>query len=123
VDKHSQFKTLGETVQTLRLASIWNVPPFEMTAGTLIMIGLLTRPAAFIASGEMAVAYFKVHILWSFFPIVNHGELPVLFCFIFLYFAVVGAGEWSLDRLLFASKRRFDQRFISVRSAQPRSAS
>jgi putative oxidoreductase len=87
------------------------------------MIGLLTRPAAFIASGEMAVAYFKVHILRSFFPIVNHGELPVLFCFIFLYFAVVGAGEWALDRLLFASKRRFDQRFISVRSAQPRSAS
>ena len=95
----------------------------EITAGTLIMIGLFTRPTAFIASGEMAVAYFKVHVLRSFFPIVNRGELPVLFCFIFLYFAATGAGEWSLDRLLFKSRRGSDQGLISARSAQSRSAS
>ena len=73
----------------------------EFIAGSLIMLGLFTRPAAFIASGEMATAYFKVHIARGFWPIVNHGELPVLFCFIFLYFAAVGAGNWSLDRVLF----------------------
>jgi putative oxidoreductase len=73
----------------------------EVIAGSLIIVGLLTRPAALIASGEMATAYFKVHAPKGFFPIMNHGELPVLFCFIFLFFAAVGAGDWSLDAVLF----------------------
>lgn len=77
----------------------------ETIAGTLIILGLFTRPAAFISSGEMAVAYFKVHVIRSFWPILNRGELPVLFCFLFLYISAVGAGEWSLDGLLFRDRK------------------
>jgi len=69
----------------------------EIVAGTLIALGLFTREAAFLASGEMATAYFMVHAPRSFWPIVSRGELPVLFCFIFLYVACRGAGPLSLD--------------------------
>jgi len=69
----------------------------ELVGGTLIMLGLLTRPAAFLCSGTMAVAYWLVHGSSSFFPIVNHGELAALYCFIFLFIATRGAGIWSID--------------------------
>ena len=69
----------------------------ELVAGTLITIGLFTRLAAFIASGEMAAAYFIVHFPQSFWPVVNRGESAVLFCFVFLYLAAAGAGAWSVD--------------------------
>ena len=71
----------------------------EIVCGPLIAAGLLTRIAAFIASGEMAAAYFKAHAPHAFWPIVNKGELPVLFCFVFLFIATVGGGRFSLDRL------------------------
>ncbi len=71
----------------------------ELTAGTLIMTGLFIKAAAFIASGEMAVAYFKGHQRTAFWPLENQGELAVLFCFAFLYMAARGAGIWSLDSL------------------------
>jgi putative oxidoreductase len=71
----------------------------EFFGGLLLLAGLFTRPVAFILSGEMAVAYFKAHFPQSFWPILNRGELPVLYCFVFLYFAVAGGGAWSLDRL------------------------
>jgi putative oxidoreductase len=70
----------------------------ELVGGLLIAIGLLTSIAAFFASGEMAVAYFKAHFPNSPIPIVNHGELAVLYCFLFLYIAARGAGPFSLDR-------------------------
>ncbi len=70
----------------------------EVVAGGLMVIGLFTVYAAFLASGEMAVAYFTVHIWSSFWPILNRGELPVLFCFLFLYIACRGAGPLSLDQ-------------------------
>lgn len=72
----------------------------EIVAGTLIMIGLLTRPAAFIASGTMAVAYWVFHAPGSnpIFPILNGGELAIMFCFVYLYIACRGAGCWSVDR-------------------------
>jgi putative oxidoreductase len=76
----------------------------EIITSILIILGLLTRPSAFIASGEMAVAYFKVHAVRALFPIMNHGELPMLFCFIFLFLAAVGAGDWSVDALIFHRK-------------------
>jgi putative oxidoreductase len=76
----------------------------EMVCGTLILLGLLTRPAAFLASGEMAFAYFIGHFPHGFWPIQNHGEPAVLFCFIFLFFAANGAGPLSVDALL--GKRR-----------------
>jgi len=79
----------------------------ELVGGTLVLFGLLTRPAAFIMSGEMAVAYFTQHVPnGGFWPIVNHGEPAVLFCFIFLYFAGNGAGIWSLDSLRSHHPRR-----------------
>jgi putative oxidoreductase len=72
----------------------------ELVGGIAIMLGLFTRPIAFILSGEMAVAYWQFHAPNGLWPIVNHGEPAVLFCFLFLYMAARGAGEWSLDALI-----------------------
>ena len=69
----------------------------EIVCGTLILIGLFTRPVAFILCGEMAVAYFRVHAPRDFWPINNGGEITVLYCFFFLYLLAVGPGAWSLD--------------------------
>lgn len=69
----------------------------ELIAGTLVTIGLFTRLAAFIASGEMAVAYFYGHFPKGFWPAENMGEAAILFCFVFLYLAAAGPGAWSLD--------------------------
>ncbi|MEH6503109.1 MAG: DoxX family protein [Cycloclasticus sp.] len=70
----------------------------ELVGGALIMLGLFTRPVAFIASGTMAVAYWMAHGSKDWFPIANGGELAVMFCFIFLFIATRGAGIWSLDK-------------------------
>lgn len=70
----------------------------ELVGGILIMIGLFTRPTAFICSGTMAVAYWMSHGMQSFFPIVNAGELAIMFCFGFLFIAAKGAGKWGLDK-------------------------
>ena len=72
----------------------------ETFGGALICLGLFTQIAAFIASGEMMVAYFKVHNPRSIFPILNHGEVVVLFCFVFLYLAFAGGGPYGLDAIL-----------------------
>src|SRR3954449_11593909 len=69
----------------------------ELVAGILITLGLLTRLAAFIASGEMALAYFIRHFPEGFWPVVNKGEAAILFCFVFLYLAAAGPGAWSVD--------------------------
>jgi putative oxidoreductase len=69
----------------------------ELVAGILITLGLFTRLAAFIASGEMAVAYFYGHYPNGFWPIENMGEGAILFCFVFLYLAAAGPGAWSID--------------------------
>lgn len=69
----------------------------ELVGGSLILIGLFTRPAAFILSGEMAVAYFMAHAPHGFLPILNQGELAVVYCFVFLYLSVAGGGAYSLD--------------------------
>ncbi len=78
--------------------------PIEFFGGLLIMSGFLTRIAAFLASGEMAYAYWTVHAPGALLPIINHGELAIVYCFLFLYFFVKGSGRFSLDQLL--SKRR-----------------
>ncbi len=74
----------------------------ELIAGLLVMLGFQTRWAAFIASGEMAVAYFQFHWKFqfssAFFPTINRGEMAVLYCFVFLYMATRGSGRWSLER-------------------------
>jgi putative oxidoreductase len=69
----------------------------EIVGGILIILGLFTRPVAFILAGDMAVAYFKVHFAKSFFPALSGGDAASLFCFIFLYLAAAGGGVWSLD--------------------------
>jgi putative oxidoreductase len=69
----------------------------EFAGGILIGLGFLTRPVAFVLCGQMAVAYFKAHFPGGFWPIQNHGELAVLYCFFFLYLAVRGAGKLSID--------------------------
>ncbi|HET7024618.1 MAG TPA: DoxX family protein [Gemmatimonadales bacterium] len=69
----------------------------EIVCGLAILIGFRASWAAFIASGEMAVAYFLMHFPHSFFPIENHGEIVVAFCFVFLYISSRGAGPWSVD--------------------------
>ena len=69
----------------------------EIVGGLLLVLGLFTRPVAFILSGQMAVAYFMAHAPQGFHPIQNGGESAILFCFVFLYLAIAGAGSWSLD--------------------------
>ena len=73
---------------------------FELVGGALIVVGLFTRPIAFILSGLMAFAYFIAHAPQGFWPILNKGELAVLYCFVFLYLAAAGGGSLSLDRML-----------------------
>jgi len=73
---------------------------FELVGGALIIVGLFTRPVAFVLSGVMAFAYFIAHAPQGFWPILNKGELAVLYCFVFLYLAAAGAGPLSLDRML-----------------------
>ena len=82
------------------MSQTWIGGVLEFYGGAAILLGLFTRPVAFVLSGEMAVAYFQFHQPQGFWPIQNHGEPAVLLCFIFLFFAAHGGGEWSIDALL-----------------------
>jgi putative oxidoreductase len=83
----------------------WFAGAIELAGGLLLLIGLFTRPAAFIMSGEMAFAYFISHAPRGFFPILNSGDGAILYCFIFLYVVFAGAGPWSLDAVLRERRR------------------
>lgn len=72
----------------------------ELVGGALLLVGLFTRPVAFLLSGTMAVAYFQFHAPGGFWPVVNKGELAALYCFVYLFISAAGAGPWSLDALL-----------------------
>lgn len=87
-------KPLAQLFSLFGLAGV-----LETFGGLLLLLGLFTRPVAFLLSGEMAVAYFMFHFPQSFWPILNRGEHVVLFCFFYLYLAAVGGGEWALDRV------------------------
>ena len=87
----------GATVEIYSLFGL--AGSLEIVGGALILVGLFTRPVAFVLSGEMAFAYFMAHAPRNLHPLLNHGELPILFCFIYLYLAFAGAGPLSLDRL------------------------
>jgi len=78
----------------------WFAGVLEVFVGVLILLGLFTRPAAFILSGEMAVAYFLGHFPQGFWPVLNQGQPAVFYCFFFLYLSAAGPGPWSLDALL-----------------------
>ncbi len=101
--QHGTAKLLGfphvATFDNLRLLSLVGVAGvLELAGGILLLLGVFTRPVAFILSGEMAFAYFLAHAQKSFFPVLNQGELAALYCFVFLYLAVAGGGAWSLMR-------------------------
>jgi len=83
----------------------WVGGVLELYGGAAVMLGLCTRPIAFVLSGEMAVAYFQFHQPNGFWPVQNHGEPAVLFCFIFLLLAAHGSGRWSIDALLRGRKQ------------------
>lgn len=74
--------------------------PFELVLGTLFLLGLFTRPVAFVAAGFCAVGYWMVHAPQGPFPIVNGGETIALYCFVFLYFVAAGPGPWSVDAMV-----------------------
>jgi putative oxidoreductase len=87
----------GATAKLLTEVGIGGV--LEAFGGTLILLGLFTRPVAFILAGEMAVAYFQFHSPQSAWTVVNQGTPAVLYCWVFLYLSAAGAGPWSLDAL------------------------
>jgi putative oxidoreductase len=100
--QHGTAKYLGfpkvEAFDNLQFMSLLGASGvLELVGGLLILIGLFTRPVAFILSGFMAVAYFMAHAPQGFYPLLNQGELAVLYCFIFLYLSVAGGGAWSAD--------------------------
>ncbi|MBW0005773.1 MAG: DoxX family protein, partial [Hyphomicrobiales bacterium] len=80
---------------------LWIQGVLEALGGVLLLLGILTRPVAFILSGNMAVAYFMAHFPKSFFPAINGGDAAVLYCFVFLFIFFAGAGPWSVDRMMF----------------------
>jgi putative oxidoreductase len=77
----------------------WVAGMLEVFGGALLLVGLFTRPVAFILSGEMAVAYFLAHAPHGFWPVLNQGAPAVFYCFVFLYLSAAGAGAWSVDAL------------------------
>ena len=88
------------------LTQFWIAGVLETFGGALIVLGLLTRPVAFLLAGEMAVAYFQAHLPRGPFPIRNGGEHVVLFCFVYLFLVAAGGGPYSLDALLRARRAR-----------------
>jgi putative oxidoreductase len=101
--QHGSAKLFGyphvpmfDNLKLLSLLGVGGV--LELVGGTLLLVGLFTRPVAFLLSGEMAVAYFGFHALDAFWPLHNKGELAALYCFVFLFFSVAGPGKFALDR-------------------------
>jgi putative oxidoreductase len=98
--EHGMSKLLGwpQPLPTPAMFTlVWCAGSIELIGGALLTIGLLTRLAAFIMSGEMAFAYFMAHAPKAHFPILNGGDAPILFCFVFLYLACAGGGPLSVD--------------------------
>lgn len=97
---HGSAKLLGFPASDMNPPAMslpWIAGVIELVAGALITIGLFTRPAAFLASGTMAFAYFLAHAPQSFFPVLNGGDSAILYCFLFLYLVFAGPGPWSID--------------------------
>jgi putative oxidoreductase len=97
---HGTQKLLGFPASDMNppmLSMFWFAGLIELVAGALITVGLFTRPAAFVASGTMAFAYFIAHAPQHFFPALNGGDAAILYCFFFLYLVFAGPGEWSVD--------------------------
>jgi putative oxidoreductase len=106
--EHGLSKVFGFPQGTVReLFTLgWYSGVIEFAGGALLAVGLFSRTAAFIMSGEMAVGYFMSHAPHSFFPLVNRGDAAILYCFVFLYLAIVGPGPWALDNIGGRRERR-----------------
>jgi putative oxidoreductase len=88
----------GDSPMTAELFSLMGLAGIlETFGGLLLLLGLFTRPVAFVLAGQMAVAYFMAHAPQSFYPALNGGDAAILFCFVFLYLVFAGPGAWSLD--------------------------
>jgi len=100
--QHGTAKYLGFPINPANGASPMTLSGFagvlELVGGVLLVVGLFTRPVAFILSGLMAVAYFIAHAPQDFYPLNNRGELAIIYCFVLLYLAAAGGGSLSLDR-------------------------
>ena len=99
---HGSAKLLGFPASDMSPPAMslpWIAGVLELFGGTLLALGLFTRPVAFLLSGQMAVAYFLAHAPESFFPLLNGGDAAVLYCFVFLYLFFAGPGPWSLDAI------------------------
>lgn len=98
---HGMSKILGIPMSSASFPQAWTLlwiaGMLELIGGFLLLIGLWSRPVAFLLAGEMAVAYWMVHAPDNFWPVLNNGEAAILFCFIFLYVMVRGPGVWSVD--------------------------
>ena len=98
---HGTQKMLGFPIPRSPSFELWSLAGaagiLELVGGALMLVGLFTRPVAFVLSGLMAFAYFLAHAPQGFWPIANRGELAALYCFVFLYFAAAGGGPWGLD--------------------------
>lgn len=100
--EHGTAKLLGfpPSLHSPEFLSLsWIAGALELVGGALLIIGLFTRPVAFILSGQMAFAYWTAHAPQSVFPLVNNGDAAILYCFVFLYLAFAGGGSWSVDAL------------------------
>lgn len=106
--EHGTGKILGIPMSSMAFPPPWTLywiaGIIEIVGSLLLLVGWLTRPAAFVLAGEMAIAYWLIHAPESVFPIINRGEAAILFCFIFLLFFTTGPGAWSVDEWLL--KRR-----------------
>lgn len=98
---HGMSKILGIPMSSASFPSAWTLlwiaGMLELIGGALLLVGLFSRPVAFLLAGEMAVAYWMVHAPDDFWPVLNGGEAAILFCFIFLYVTFRGPGPWSVD--------------------------
>ncbi len=100
------FGGMGGSGATAAFGTLpWVAGVLETFGGLLLLVGLFSRPVAFILCGEMAVAYFRAHAPRGFWPIASGGELAVLYCFIFLYLSVAGGGPVSLDRIVWKKSK------------------
>lgn len=95
---HAPHQAMFDHLQLMSLLGIQGI--IEIVGGILLAVGLFTRPVAFILAGDMAVAFFMMHFPHGWLPILNGGDLAVLFCFAFLYLAAAGPGPWSLDAMM-----------------------
>lgn len=102
--EHGTQKWLGFPASGRATPELFSMSGFggmlELVGGALLVLGLFTRPVAFLLCGEMAVAYWTSHAPRAVFPVINGGDAAILYCFVFLYLAFAGGGAWSLDRVL-----------------------